>query len=44
METYEVRLIIWESRDVPLGNSSTLALYVKATFYVDDVSDGVIEK
>ena len=31
-QVYEIRLIIWETRDVPLGNKDSLSLLVKCTF------------
>ena len=38
-ERYEVRLIIWETRDIPLGDNGKVSLYVKATMIHDDFEE-----
>ncbi len=43
-EVYEVRLIIWETRDVPLGDQGKVSLYVKATMINDEFSESNVEK
>jgi hypothetical protein len=32
-EAYEVRLIIWETREVPLVDGDSVDIYVKAVYY-----------
>lgn len=39
-----MRLIIWETRDVPLGNTGKANLYVKATMINEEISDANVEK
>jgi hypothetical protein len=33
VEDYEVRLIIWETREVPLVDGDSVDIYIKAIFF-----------
>jgi hypothetical protein len=39
VENYQVRLIIWETRDIPLSDNGKVSLYVKATMIHDDFDE-----
>ena len=43
-EEYEVRLIIWETRDVPLIDGSKVDIYVRAIYQTDGWDAENIEK
>lgn len=37
-ENYEVRLIIWETRDVPIPNGVSMDAYIRASYQPDGLS------
>lgn len=43
-QDYEVRLIIWETSEVPLVDGSSVDIYIKAKYYADSFDDVSIEK
>lgn len=43
-EKFEVRLIIWETREVPLSDGESVDIYIKAIFYAESLNDYTIEK
>ncbi len=36
VEDYEVRLIVWETREVPLVDGDSVDIYIKAIFFQDN--------
>jgi hypothetical protein len=43
-DEYELRLIVWETRDVPLVNGDSVDVYVKVQFDPTGWSGGLVEK
>jgi len=39
LQDYEVRLIIWETADVPLVDGSSVDIFIRAKYYADGVDD-----
>lgn len=43
-EEYEIRLIVWETRDIPLMTNGKVNQYVKASFLYDDPKEAPVVK
>ena len=43
-EDYEIRLIIWETREIPLGDGDASDVYIRAIFQTDGLQTPSIEK
>jgi len=43
-ENYEVRLIIWETREVPIPNGSAMDAYIRASYAKDGLSEEPVIK